>query len=445
MRKYTCLIAVLFLGVLAGAETVKLKDGSFVSGSITNQTQYTINMSTSYGPIILNQKEVEAILPDQHRIHLKGGTQLVGVILDLDEFNLKLQTDEGVVNIDMPQIVSIEVYDHEQGSEMQKNIEQRQAAAQAQQEALAATTAAAATGTVAADTATGGLNFDDDIEKVFDAQKPDIVNGQVQTVKEISAADIRAQRAAQQLSEEEAFLKGSSAQTIEQQAQDARSGKLAKAQKTEAKKAARPKEITTNKYFTLAIGAQTNDLKLDNSKQAGFEGTDPYDVGGTSVHLEGAFLWRVKNSNLWAGPALALANISKNSFTDLDPNVVNGNNQSMIDHGYLAYDPDVSTNGQMIDLMARADYFFNPKSLFVVYTTVSGGIRFLTLNYHGGIRGTNISASVPFGKAGIGVQTYWDDLLIGLEVTEHFASYSGKFKKSSGTSTTASLTFGWKF
>ena len=226
MKKSLSLFLFLFLFSLSFAETVKLKDGTFISGSILSQTEYTINMTTSYGPVVLNQRDVEAVLPDKHRIYLKGGTQIIGVILDLDEFNMTLQTDEGVVNIDMPQIVSIEVYDYDQGNEAQKLAEENQArqaaliaaAAAAQQVTLSTATASAAhpfgpsSVTAAAVPAAGGavqaqggLTFDADIDRIFDVQKAEIVNGQVQTVREISAAEIRAQRAAQQLSDEQAF------------------------------------------------------------------------------------------------------------------------------------------------------------------------------------------------------------------------------------------------
>lgn len=455
MKKSLALVLSLFLFSLCFAETIKLKDGTFVSGSITSQTEYTLNLSTSYGPVVINQREVEAILPDKHRVFLKGGTQLVGVIVDLDEFNMKLQTDEGVVNIDMPQIVSVEVYDYEQGDAAQKTIEQKQAeqkaALEAQAAAQAASAAAALDGQTAqtAASAAGGLSFDSDIEKVFDVKKPEIVNGQVQTVQEISAAEIRAQRAAQ-MSEEEAFLKGAAPQkteeqTITQTAEAARSGKLDKIKEAEAKKAKRPRDSSSNKYFAISVGAQTNDLKLNNTGRAGFENTDNYDVGGTAVRAEAAFMWRVKSSNLWLGPAVAIANIPNSSFTDLDPAVIEGNKKSLEERGYLAYDPDVTTSGQMIDLMVKANYYFNPDSLFSVYMTAAGGYRMLSLNYRGGIQGETVDSNLFIASAGIGVETHFDDLMIGLEVQEFFSPYSGDFKDSSAANTVASVKFSWKF
>ena len=450
MKKYSLLIACLIIALAVSAETIKLKDGTFINGSITSQTEYTLNLTTSYGPVVLNQREVEAILPDKHRIHLKGGTELVGVITDLDEFNLKLQTDNGIVNIDMPQILSIEAYDYEQGDAAQKTIAQRQAQQEAQAAALAA---AAAAGTGAAVTATtagttqtaaapataaGGLTFDADIEKVFDTKKPDIVNGQVQTVKEVSAADIRAQRAAA-MTDEEAFLKGVSPQereaAIAQTAEAARSGKLDKIKQAEAEKAKRPKENATNKMFAISVGAQTNNLKYDNSDRPGFAGKSPYDVGGTSVRAEAEFLWRIKDGNFWLGPSLAIANIAKSSFHDEDP---------AIEPSYTD-DEDVSTSGQMFDLAVKGVYYFNPQNLYTVYATASAGYRMLTLNYHGAIKADSIKTNTFIGAAGVGVQRYFDDVLIAIEVRELFSPYSGDFKDSSVANTVASVSFSWKF
>ena len=115
-------LAILLLSTVGvSAETIKMKDGNLITGSIVAQTEYTLNLATSYGTITLNQREIDQILPDKHRIILQGGSQLVGQILDLDEFNLKLKTDDGtVVNIDMPQIVSVETYDYDRGANAQK-------------------------------------------------------------------------------------------------------------------------------------------------------------------------------------------------------------------------------------------------------------------------------------------------------------------------------------
>ncbi|MBR2082207.1 MAG: hypothetical protein IJ876_04255 [Elusimicrobiaceae bacterium] len=165
------LIAAFLLTCMgASAETIKMKDGNLITGSIVSQTEYILNLTTSYGTITLNQKEIEEILPDKHRVVLKGGSQLIGQIVDLDEFNLKLKTDDGTtVNIDMPQIVSVETYDYDRGENAQKEFVEKTQEKTAAQEARAAAIAA---GTASAGVAAaGGLTFDNDIDQVFDTQK----------------------------------------------------------------------------------------------------------------------------------------------------------------------------------------------------------------------------------------------------------------------------------
>ena len=192
---------LLASSVCVQAETIKMKDGNLISGSIVSQTEYVLNLATSYGTITLNQREIDQILPDKHRIILKGGSQLVGQILDLDEFNLKLKTDDGaVVNIDMPQIVTVETYDYDRGENAQKEFVEKAQEQAAQREAHAAAVAAgtASAGVVAA----GGLTFDNDIDQVFDTQKATVVNGQVVS----NQAPGTAVQPTAPMSDEEAFL-----------------------------------------------------------------------------------------------------------------------------------------------------------------------------------------------------------------------------------------------
>ena len=255
-------LCLFFLVCLAQAETIKMKSGEFISGSILSQTEYTLNLATSFGTITLNQREIEQILPDKHRIILKGGTQLVGVILDLDEFNLKLQTDDGAtVNVDMPQIVSIEAYDYDRGQNAQKEfVEKTQQVQQAKEEAKQA---AAAKGAAPVVEAAGGLTFDSDIDQVFAAQKATVVNGSV-----VTPSATVTQTAPKLLTDEEAFIKGVKTGAVSQT-------DFAKAAKEELNKkkvvqpavktADKPREKDFSKYFAIQAGAMPLDLKLDNS------------------------------------------------------------------------------------------------------------------------------------------------------------------------------------
>ena len=436
MKKFLVVLC-LFAALPLCAETIQMKDGNLITGSIMEQTEYVLKLNTSYGVITLNQREIEQILPDKHRVILKGGSQLIGQIVDLDEFNLKLKTDDGaIVNIDMPQIVSVETYDYDRGQNAQKEYvekaQEKQAAQEAHQAAVAAGTAAAGV------EAAGGLTFDSDIDQVFDTQKATVVNGQVVTPS-ATAQPLQAETPARPMTDEEAFLKGVKTGAVSQQEYAAAAKEELSAQKTKKEPKAEKKapklhnEADYNKYFAVQIGAMPMDLKLDNSKRAGFTGDKPYDVGGTSVAISGKFLWRIKGSRFWLGPELGFANIANNSFTDKDPEAAS------------RPDPEVKTSGQILRGGATAHFYLNPKSRFAFYLTGSAMYEILHLNYRGEMQSERISSNGFAGAAGLGVETWIDDLMIGLEVREVFAQRHNELKKSSGANTLIQAQLSWKF
>ncbi len=440
MKKHILLTLSFLLGALcaAQAETLKMKDGTLISGSILSQTEYTLNLATSYGNITLNQRDIEQILPDKHRLILKGGTQLVGVILDMDEFNLKLQTDDGaIVNVDMPQIVNIEAYDYDRGQNAQqefveKKIEQQEQA----QAAKAAAQTAMAAGTVAA---AGGLAFDSDIDQVFDAKKATVVNGQVQTPT--AAVQTSSPRL---LSDEEAFLKNVKAGNIsaEEYAQAAKQDLSAK--KPQPKESAKPtKRIEKNfsKYFSVQVGAMPLDLQANGQLSAGSQTvTLPeggLDMGGTSIAVSSKFLWRLKESNLWLGPTVFFANVPNNEFTFQDGTT----------------DYDMRSSGSILSLGAAANYYLTPKSRFATYLTAALQYEMLSLNYNGHYSsengpvefGESLSSRSPSGSVGIGVETWIDDLMVGAEVRQVFAPRKDELKKSAASNTVIQVQLSWKF
>ena len=444
MKKLLFVFVVSLLAAGVSAETLKMKDGTLISGSILSQTEYTLNLATSYGNITLNQREIEQILPDKHRLILKGGSQLIGIILDMDEFNLKLQTDDGtVVNVDVPQVVSIEAYDYDRGQNAQQEfvqhkIEQQQAAAAAVASGTGATAASGAPRTVEA---AGGLTFDSDINQVFDAQKATVVNGQVQTPQ---AQAIQA--APRPLSDEEAFLKNVKTGAISQQeyAAKAKEDLQAKKPTQPTKKAAPVKHIEKNysKYFALQAGAMPLDLQASGKISLGSIGPldlgdDKLDVGGTSVAISSKFLWRVKESNFWLGPTISFANISKNKFSRADAS------------GSI----EATSDGTLLSLGAAANYYLNPKSRFMCYLTAAAQYEMLSLDYNGSVTigestsyfNESISSNGPSGSVGIGLETWVDDLMIGLEVRQVFAPRKDELKKSSASNTVIQAQLSWKF
>lgn len=443
-KSVLAVLCLLCLACAVQAETIKMKSGEFISGSILSQTEYTLNLATSFGTITLNQREIEQILPDKHRIILKGGTQLVGVILDLDEFNLKLQTDDGAtVNVDMPQIVSIEAYDYDRGQNAQKEfVEKTQQVQQAKEEAKQA---AAAKGAAPVVEAAGGLTFDSDIDQVFAAQKATVVNGSV-----VTPSATVTQAAPKLLTDEEAFIKGVKTGAVSQT-------DFAKAAKEELNKKKvvqpavkttdKPREKDFSKYFAIQAGAMPLDLKLDNSARDGYDAQDDsIDVGGTSAAVSSKFLWRVKESNLWAGPVLGIANIANASFADKDPAVQAANAADMSAGRELSYpDPTVRTSGQILTLGAAANYYLNPNSRFVFYVTASAMYEMLTLNYRGEMQSNSIKSNGFAGGAGVGVETWVDDIMLGLEARQVFAQRSGELKNSAASNTVIQAQFSWKF
>lgn len=436
MKHFLLFISFCLFTFSIQAETLKMKDGTLISGSILSQTQYTLNLATSYGNITLNQREIEEILPDKHRIILNGGTQLVGIILDMDEFNLKLQTDDGaIVHVDMPQIVSIEAYDYNQGQHAQQEFVEKKLEHEQQAQAQAANAQTQTAGHVAA---AGGLTFDTDIDQVFDAKQATVVNGQVQT------PSTHVQEAAPRpLTDEEAFLKNVKSGAISPQDYAAAAKQELATQKQTAKKeAATPtKRIEKNfsKYFAVQAGAMPLDLKLAGDLAIGSLslnlGSEQIDVGGTSAAISSKFLWRIKESNLWLGPTLAFASISNNDFS----------------HPYM--DLQARSNGSIFALGAAANYYLTPQNRFAFYLTASAQYEMLSLNYKGDYDtptgrtsfSNSISSNGPAGAAGVGVETWVDDVMVGLEIRQTFASRKDELKKSSASNTIIQLQLSWKF
>lgn len=434
MKKIILLSLFACVCSLGYAETLKMKDGTLISGSILSQTEYTLNLATSYGNITLNQREIEQILPDKHRLILKGGSQLIGVILDMDEFNLKLQTDDGAtVNVDMPQIVSIEVYDYDRGQNAQqefveKQMAHEQQAAQNQQVQGAGHVEAA-----------GGLTFDSDIDQVFDAKKATVVNGQVQTpTAQPQAVAPRA------MTDEEAFLKGVKAGAVSQQEYASAAKQELKTKKEPAPKtnaAANRVEQNFSKYFAVQAGVMPLDLKLNGDISLGSYllslGDDTQDLGGTSAAISSKFLWRIKESNLWLGPVVGFANVASNSF-----HVENGSGAM-----------DAKSSGSILQLGVSGNYYLTPKNRFACYITGSALYEMLSVNYRG--EHTFDGPVTPFNEsisnnglaasAGFGVETWVDDLMLGLEIRQVFSPRRDELKKSAASNTVVQAQLSWKF
>jgi hypothetical protein len=408
----------------AYCEAIKLKNGMIINGSIVGQTEYILNVQTSYGAITINQREVEKIMPDLHRVILKGGGEFIGTVLDLDQFNLSLKTDNGVVNIDVAQIASMEVYDYNEAEKQKQYVEKK---AELEQQAVSAVTSqgvaatAMETKTAAAEAGSsisqGGLAFDSDLETVFPS-KPEVVepsyvyNYRVHNNEDKPAAEEKIEPLP---------------------------GEAAAKEEITAEEQIKQKDIGKN-YFGLNAGMLNTPLSLDLSA---FGGKADADVGGSNVSFGFTYMRRL-SQRFWLGGNLLFGFVPKTHFNGL---TVDGQT-----------DVAMKTSGQIYEVNLLSNFYINPKSKTRVYLTSGAGYSILSLDGNTAYFSTpgdpntltsgkdvSFSSSSPSVLLGIGVERTIQDINIGLEVRGKYTSYQKELKESSNTSIFASIKVSWFF
>ena len=292
--------------------------------------------------------------------------------------------------------------------------------------------------------AAGGLTFDSDIDQVFAAQKATVVNGSVVTP---SATVV--ETAPKPMTDEEAFVKGVKTGTVSQQ-------DYAKAAKDELNKKKtvqpvkkptdKPREKDFSKYFAIQAGAMPLDLNISGTLSLGDIGSIIFeeqnlDVGGTSAIISSKFLWRIKETNLWVGPTLSAANISNSSYA------------YQYQVGSEPVKISATSSGNILSFGVGTNYYLNPINRIMFYLTASASYEMLTFNYRGSIN--TASDEIPFrnsiksngfaGGVGLGVETWVDDIMLGLEARQVFAQRSGELKNSASSNTVIQAQFSWKF
>ncbi|MBQ3933957.1 MAG: hypothetical protein II726_02060, partial [Elusimicrobiaceae bacterium] len=260
MKKlFIFLFSLLFI-TPAFCEAIKLKNGLIINGSIVDRSEYILKVQTSYGVISLNQREIEKIMPDLHRVFLKGGGEYVGTVVDLDDFNLTLNTDNGLVNIDVAQITSMEIYDYEEAAKQKKYVEnkiEQEAQEKAQEEDKKQKATATTMGT-------SGLSFDEDLEKVFPS-KP-------QETEEIKYIYKTHEDTPEQIKAAEEELAAAEALTPAEQEQKKKEEALSFDQNKKRKDG--------KNYFALHLGVLNTKLNVDISD---LDGPNDFKISGTGV------------------------------------------------------------------------------------------------------------------------------------------------------------------
>ncbi len=414
-RKFLFLFFVL-LPFFAQAEAIKLKSGLIINGSIVGQTEYILNVKTSYGNIAINQREVEKIMPDLHRIILKGGGEFIGNIVDMDEFTLSLSTDSGLVNIDVPQISSMEIYDYNEAEKQKKYIENKQeleaqAAKELAQKNAQATDLEQAQVKAAAGSSVSatGIEFDSDLEKLFPS-KP-VVEEQKDVYVRFDNKDLEADTEEQ---EETPTKKERAKKQIDETSQDFK------------------KDYSKNNFEVL-IGFQNLPLKLDLSDYGAKEDED---ISSSNVAFGISYL-RKMNKHLWLGGDLMIGMLSKNKF-----------NPNSTTH--------IETSGQVYDIDLKANYYFNPQSTTRFYLQAGTGFASVNVNKNCDVFDTinnkwiredtkTVSSSNISAIAGLGVERSIADLNLGLEFKARYNTYSGDLKESSNLSYLIAAKINWFF
>ncbi|MBQ2313000.1 MAG: hypothetical protein II183_02425, partial [Elusimicrobiaceae bacterium] len=278
MKKlFIFLFSLLFI-TPAFCEAIKLKNGLIINGSIVDRSEYILKVQTSYGVISLNQREIEKIMPDLHRVFLKGGGEYVGTVVDLDDFNLTLNTDNGLVNIDVAQITSMEIYDYEEAAKQKKYVEnkiEQETQEKAQEENKTQKNATETT------LGTSGLSFDEDLEKVFPS-KP-------QETEEIKYIYKTHEDTPEQIKAAEEERAAAEALTPVEQEQKKKEEALSFDQNKKRKDG--------KNYFALNLGALNTKLNVDISDLGG---PQDFEVAGTGVSFGLAYM-RKLTKRFWYG------------------------------------------------------------------------------------------------------------------------------------------------
>ena len=415
MKKFLLFLSLfLFAFTQAGAEAIRLKNGVIINGSIISRTEYVLTVKTAHGTISINQREVDAILPDLHRVLLKGGGEYVGTVLDLDEFNLSLKTDKGVVNIDVASISSMEIYDYGEAEKQQKYIEKKK---ELEQEALASLPKSADASQAAAVAAggslsTSGLSFDSDLEKVFPSKPVEVAPEQHYNYRlhTFQGEEIKEEAAQEEkplapiLDEEE---------TIDQS----------------------KKKDNSKHNFALNAGIINTALKLNLSKDGG---PAEFDMGGTAVAFGASYMRRL-TSHFWAGGAFSFGLVPIEYIT------INNTPGSEV---------EMKASGQVIDIDLFLNYYINPKSDTRFY--LLGGLGYNMLNIEKNkVENTgtmwvtaptaNASASGFSFLGGAGVERSIQDINVGLEIIARKNSYGGDLSGSRDINYFVSLKASWFF
>ena len=420
MKKIFVFLFALTFTMPAFCEAIKLKNGLIINGSIIDRSEYILKVQTSYGIISLNQREIEKIMPDLHRVFLKGGGEYVGTVVDLDDFNLTLNTDNGLVNIDVAQITSMEIYDYEEAAKQKKYVEnkiEQETQEKAQEEDKKQKAATTTMGT-------SGLSFDEDLEKVFPSKPQETEEVKyIYKTHEDTPEQIKA--AAEDKAALEALTPAEKEQKIKEEALSFDQNKKRKDGKN---------------YFALHLGLLKTKLQVDISE---FGGPDDFAVSGQEIAFGLNYMRKLTN-RFWYGGGLAFGMLPKKSMQYDRATNKQG---------------DTQITGQVYDLNALFNFYLNPQNPVRVYLTGGANITSVGIDKSYAERTdsgsgwgdwtviqTKDSTQTVIGtNVGLGLEWTIEDINIGLETRLRYTPLKKELSNSSKTSVLVTLKTSWFF
>ena len=419
MKKFFIFFFFLAISLPCFCEAIKLKNGLIINGSIIDRSEYILKVKTSYGTIALNQREVDKIMPDLHRVLMKGGGEYVGTVVDLDDFNLTLNTDNGLINIDVAQIRSMEIYDYEEAAKQKKYVENKieqeeRTEEENKQKILSAT-----------NMDTSGLSFDDDLEKVFPSKPKEEEIKYIYKTHEDTLEQLQA--AAEEKEAKEAL-------TPAEQEQKRKEEELSFNQNKKRKEG--------KNYFSVQAGLLKSSLQVDLTE---FAGPIDFDLSGNGAGFGISYL-RKFSRHLWLGGNFSFGMLPKKS-TIYPYSTTPGE------------DREIEVGGQVYDLNALFNFYINTKQPLRVYLTGGAGISSIAIDnsysdcYQKSpgvwdwkpIEKRDKSFTAFHGSVGMGLEWTIDDINLAFETRFKFMPLKDELEKSSKTSVFITLKTSWFF
>ena len=99
------ILATLIFSQTAESQSFKLKDGTVINGTVTEENNDSITIQTQYGSVTINRTE---IVQTQYEVKLQSGETLIGTKAGENDQYITLITSMGTLTIQRSDILNIQ-------------------------------------------------------------------------------------------------------------------------------------------------------------------------------------------------------------------------------------------------------------------------------------------------------------------------------------------------